>query len=363
MQLAVRLAEPTRAIPGSSPAHGTERSRRGGTRHGKLIVSATPILCQTRRPCRYQSVETLRRPGGRRRRSDTRAARADLARHGRHLGRTRRDGSPRPRRGAGRARARPPTRTRPASRSRCPTHPDFAVALLRGAARRPGRRAGQPRLHRAGAAARAGRLRRRGADRRRDRTGDRRRPPGRPARPGRRTRGTAARPRGRRRPDRARTSRCCSTPRAPRAGRRARCSPTGALIANHEQVGADRAAGRRPRRRRAAGAAALPRVRAQLRASARSPTTAPAGCWSTASTRPTRSTLIARHRRHRASSACRRCTSPGRCCPTCGEAMASVRLAVCGAAPLDPADRGALHRGDPAPGLRRVRPDRDRAGA
>ena len=66
---------------------------------------------------------------------------------------------------------------------------------------------------------------------------------------------------------------------------------------------------------------------------------------------------------HRAWSACRRCTSPGRCCPTLGAAMASVRVAVCGAAPLDPADRGALHRGDRAPGLRRVRPDRDRAGA
>ena len=70
-----------------------------------------------------------------------RQARADLARHGRHLGRARRAGStpPRPALAALNLPAGAPGRARV-----CPTHPDFAVALLRRAAGRAGRRAGQP---------------------------------------------------------------------------------------------------------------------------------------------------------------------------------------------------------------------------
>ena len=50
--------------------------------------------------------------------------------------------------------------------------------------------------------------------------------------------------------------------------------------------------------------------------------------------------------------------------PDLGESMSTVRVAVCGAAPLDAGDRRALRRRRPvASGLRGVRADRDRAGA
>ena len=81
----------------------------------------------------------------------------------------------------------------------------------------------------------------------------------------------------------------CSTPRAPRGG------PKGAMLSPPRAAGQPRAAGGDRRRRRSARTTwCCWRSRSSTRTgstpgSARSPTTARPGCWSSASTRPTRS--------------------------------------------------------------------------
>ena len=135
---------------------------------------------------------------------------------------------------------------------------DWLRAVARRPARRAGRRPGEHRLHRPRARVRARRLRRRAARRRR-RPGTGRRAS--PSAPGRRT-PTDRRPR------------CRSTPTAPSflaytsgtTGRpRGAILTAAALRANQEQCLAHDAAAGPRRRPRAAGAAAVPRLRPQRR--------------------------------------------------------------------------------------------------
>ena len=158
----------------------------------------------------------------------------------------------------------------------------------------------------------------------------------------------------------ARTWPCCSTRRAPPARPRARCSPTGRCSpTTASSAGSTRRSS--PRRRGAAGAAALPRVRAQLRP--RRGRLARRDCGVLVERFDPADTLdaIARHQRQRGRRRAADVSSPGRCCPTSPSSLASVRVAVSGAAPLDAAVAPPVPRGDPAPGLRGVRADRDRA--
>ena len=82
-----------------------------------------------------------------------------------------------------------------------------------------------------------------------------------------------------------------------RPARRARCCRHRALLANLDQGAQHRPAGHRRRRRRAAGPAAVPRLRPQRRARRGRPRTARPACWSSASTRSRRSAEIRRRRR------------------------------------------------------------------
>ena len=133
---------------GSSPAHGPE---------GPSAIRRASSSCRRRRYCarlgdragpvgRDAAADLAGRPP---RGAATRPARADL-RTTRTLTWAELDaGSTRARAGLRRARRSPPTAAPGPRRDRAAQQPDFAVALLRRAARRAGRRAGQPRLHRA----------------------------------------------------------------------------------------------------------------------------------------------------------------------------------------------------------------------
>ena len=121
-------------------------------------------------------------------------------------------------------------------------------------------------------------------------------------------------------------------------------------------------AGGRPGRRRAARGAVLPRLRAEHRARRGRPPRRDRGAG-----RPVRPGGDARAHRpapgHRRRRRAVDVSPPGRGCPRLGEAMAAVRIAVCGAAPLDPADAARFTADDRHDRLHRVRADRDRAGA
>ena len=347
-----------RVVSGRAP-HGRGRAGRTG-------------CARLERPCRTHPTARAepRRPGPPGRPRPRRPARAALARPAVTWSELDAAVDRRPRRGLAAAAPAPATRRPGPGRDGAAQHARLRGRLLRRAARRAGRGAGQPRLHRPGAAARA-----RPTPARRccicHRPGPR---PGRRAAPPSCPRcaavhGTPPVPRTAPRTRcpavarRRRTWPCCSTPPAPRGDPKGAMLTHRALLANHEQVGRIDPPVVGPT------TCCCWRCRCSTRTgstpgSARSPTTAPPACWSSElRARPRRWTRSPRHRvsvlvgvpsMFLAWSGCGRELGAA----TASRAGGGLRRGAAGAR-----RRGALHRGHRAPGARRVRPDRDRAGA